>query len=553
MANIINATGIEVRSQINSQIPDYSELNIIPEIYHYYLRNTVMISTCEYTASEWANNAWNGGAGTISKEATVSRLNDTTIRAIVGNGTANGGVKMAKAMDLTRFQDGSDSGDSDYICFNLYIDSATTNYGNGIKIRFLCGDAPDVTNHYHYLAPVAALTPGWMHLKVQKSAFTQAGTANWSSVKGVDVIVDGTAGGDVEYIVNGIALIRKEAYANKPNVLQTPKDGEWSNDFNINSGEWWIFIDNNSNIVLRNVGSPAVESGKGTVQAALVSANQYKDFTINLHLCMPDKKMDYFQWQIDAENRVIFTYDGTSFQIIKDVAGVSTVVATAAATVAAGDNYWLKLTRNKTGFFLTAIRNNATYYALSCDITDFSADATGSLAIGEKIPTSVGSKAASIKLMEIGLSMKAETAFSALTAGNVTGSINGKVITDIFESDGVTAKKATLAGSCTGNAATATKLGGTTGGKWVELISGNVTILNGSAQDRVIATEASAHRFYMFDVYTPGSTVYHGFSGDSGASYAYFGRGYNGNDILTIFNRTTSSRTYYYKVWEWQA
>jgi microcystin-dependent protein len=248
----------------------------------------------------------------------------------------------------------------------------------------------------------------------------------------------------VEYIVNGIALIRKEQSANKPNVLQTPKNGTWSNDFNINSGEWWIFRDNNNNTVLRNIGSPVAESGTGAIQAALVSANQYKDFTINLHLCMPDTKMDFFQWQIDDNNRVIFTYDGTNLQIIKNVGGVSTEVATTAATVAAGDNYHLKLTRNQTGFFLTAIRNNSTYYALSCNIADFSAEATGSLAIGERVPTDAGSKTASIKLMEMGLSMKAETAFNALMAANVSSSINGKAIADIFESDGVTAKKATL-------------------------------------------------------------------------------------------------------------
>jgi hypothetical protein len=47
-----------------------------------------------------------------------------------------------------------------------------------------------------------------------------------------------------------------------------------------------------------------------------------------------------------------------------------------------------------------------------------------------------------------------------LNAANVTTNINGQALTDIFESNGVTAKNATIAGSCTGNAATATTMDG---------------------------------------------------------------------------------------------
>lgn len=47
---------------------------------------------------------------------------------------------------------------------------------------------------------------------------------------------------------------------------------------------------------------------------------------------------------------------------------------------------------------------------------------------------------------------------NATTASNVATNINGKAISSIFESDGITAKKATTSSSCSGNAATASKL-----------------------------------------------------------------------------------------------
>jgi hypothetical protein len=58
---------------------------------------------------------------------------------------------------------------------------------------------------------------------------------------------------------------------------------------------------------------------------------------------------------------------------------------------------------------------------------------------------------------------------TANLTGDVTGdlktgsTINGHAITDIFESDGVTAKAATLAAACSGNAATATLANATIG------------------------------------------------------------------------------------------
>lgn len=67
---------------------------------------------------------------------------------------------------------------------------------------------------------------------------------------------------------------------------------------------------------------------------------------------------------------------------------------------------------------------------------------------GRDIPTTYATQTGTYDSMTVG---------NATKAADVTTNINGKKIADIFESDGTTVKKATSAGTCTGNAATATR------------------------------------------------------------------------------------------------
>jgi hypothetical protein len=68
MANI-NGTGIEVRSQINNEIPIYAELNLGSDIYYYYLRNMVLISIrlFYFTIQRGRDNVSNHRQDTICK------------------------------------------------------------------------------------------------------------------------------------------------------------------------------------------------------------------------------------------------------------------------------------------------------------------------------------------------------------------------------------------------------------------------------------------------------------------------------------------------------
>jgi hypothetical protein len=75
--------------------------------------------------------------------------------------------------------------------------------------------------------------------------------------------------------------------------------------------------------------------------------------------------------------------------------------------------------------------------------------AIGNLATGEATATPTANK---LVLFDVNGNLPGSIA----NAANVTTNINGHAITDILEADGATAKVATLAGSCMGNAATAT-------------------------------------------------------------------------------------------------
>jgi len=127
--------------------------------------------------------------------------------------------------------------------------------------------------------------------------------------------------------------------------------------------------------------------------------------------------------------------------------------------------------------------------------------------------------------------------------GNVTGdlktgsTIDGHAITDILESDGVTAK-------------VATELSGAAGGKWVEIVNSSQLMTPGTTN--IELRPSNQHNMYIYSVYSPTSGFKLGI-GDTNDDCAFiWKRNPFGNiDLLSIYV-VSSSKTVYYKVLVWE-
>jgi hypothetical protein len=142
--------------------------------------------------------------------------------------------------------------------------------------------------------------------------------------------------------------------------------------------------------------------------------------------------------------------------------------------------------------------------------------------------------------------------------GNLTGNVTGNVTGDV--TGNVTGN---VTGDVTGNADTATELAGATGGKWVEVVSGSVSINNGS-NSRINLRDGGQYNLYMFSVYQSAvhdpitNKVILGYSGPTpAAGYAEAcivqGSSSTYKDYLFINNNMGQAITFYYKVWAWES
>lgn len=141
---------------------------------------------------------------------------------------------------------------------------------------------------------------------------------------------------------------------------------------------------------------------------------------------------------------------------------------------------------------------------------------------------------------------------SIANAANVTTSINGIALDEIFATDNTTVKRATRATY----ADSVDELAGTTGGKWVEVVSGSISVAAESRKS-IPLLPTNQHNFYLYSVYssdsyTPVFSFEQAVSGSLNCAYIAHESPDEDYDKLWIYNEGTSSKTFNYKVLAWQ-
>jgi hypothetical protein len=434
MANLTGVSGSTIRTEINNEVMAYDE-SFNMNLQYYYTRNSKIIATFESTEG-WTNNSWSATVGTVANDSTNYKVGSQGISITSPNNL--GGGKLSKVMDLTAFHNGGTSSTSDYIQFCMYITTAEIAklHADGILLAFLCDTAPTITNYFSYAITAASLVNGWNFISIPKSSFSTVGSANWANVKGLHFVNNGApTSGSPLYTIDAMRMVRKDPSTSAANPFQRLVDATWTRDFAINSGHWFIGLENNK-IICRDL-NPLSSVNSLSHTKTLKNFNYSSIFT-----CQQNTQTCGIAWYVDSSNYIGAWVSSDNLLLKLKQAAVDTDY-TVALPVVAGDKIAIELVKNGASVQVLAYKNGNVDnpYSLSAPTTISNASA-GSLNIFFRLNIKSDLLSAGFSLVPYAI-----RSGESEQAKNVISQIGGKDISSIFESDGITAKTATSAGT----------------------------------------------------------------------------------------------------------
>jgi hypothetical protein len=177
--------------------------------------NKKTISDCESTGT-WESNNWGLDGGTYAAETTIVNSGSQSAKCSIATTQTGHGIHevFSAVKDLTVFDNGETSDNSDYIGVAVYITTAMLAIldSDSIQLR-LHYDAEDTETNYHwYDIEASALTADqWTNLKILKSAFTLEGSGDWDDIYGISFEVPDETDNALEFYVDSIDLIQDQS------------------------------------------------------------------------------------------------------------------------------------------------------------------------------------------------------------------------------------------------------------------------------------------------------------------------------------------------------
>lgn len=313
---------------------------------YFYLKNTKYISKCEDGEVGWNSGWWLGQGGTVSYDTSTYKIGFASVK---GHTTgASQGIRFVSNLDLSTFEDGSTSTDNDFIEFLMYIDG--TSLANLDIFNVIVGVEPTETIYATTYARAIlsyfhTLEAGWNYISIPKSGFdiTNGGEPNfsWDIVTKIGFYTGGTQGGDVDFLIDGIRLTRKDPDSNVPNPLQYEYNGTFYNTVpEIVDGQYFLGLDADE-LSLVNFESTGGQGIRYDVNIG--------DSCIINYICFPritnyTNKISYF---VDINNYVTFGINNSNLELTYVVNGISNTVSKAVGTIPT--YYYIHLTLIKEG------------------------------------------------------------------------------------------------------------------------------------------------------------------------------------------------------------
>ena len=173
-----------------------------------------VIATCETDDTGWESKNWaEDGNGVYAAETTIINSGDQSAKITIEAAATGMGVKnvFTAIKDLTVFDNAEVSDTADAIGFAIYITTQDLTDLGTDKIRFTlhCDADGTETNHYYYEIAAANLTANvWTTFKILKSAFTEGGSGDWSSITGLCWEIPTETDAEVVFYVDTMDLIQ---------------------------------------------------------------------------------------------------------------------------------------------------------------------------------------------------------------------------------------------------------------------------------------------------------------------------------------------------------
>jgi hypothetical protein len=191
-----------------------------------YLNNNI-ISGAE-SSDAWESQDWDLTGGAYASESTIVQTGSSSAKMTASTTLHGIHQVFSTVKNLTAFENGETATTSDYITFSIYIDTQNkTDLGTSdLRLSFHMDDEGTETNLYYYDVTNASLTANqWNNFKVLKSAFTQGGTGNWATVKGVSLKLDGAPSAEVVCYIDSINHMQADVSRSFP--ISTGQGGKY--------------------------------------------------------------------------------------------------------------------------------------------------------------------------------------------------------------------------------------------------------------------------------------------------------------------------------------
>lgn len=234
---------------------------------------------------------------TGSADTTNIKIGNQSLRISESDNT--GGIVVAEKeninLDLSKLNDGSESGEGDYVIAVVYISDITKvviNETNTLTIRF-SQDTPFTTTNMKQFKNITGLQTGWNFLKLKKSQATTFGTGSWSGIKSMVVGWQSTDNAQGAYVsFQLIQLVKKDPLEDYPNPFQ--RNGV-SDLLEEPTGEWFVGYE---------FGEVILKEFSDISESFLVWNKSFKNFSKLTYIATAsnDNSMLPVLWRVDANN-----------------------------------------------------------------------------------------------------------------------------------------------------------------------------------------------------------------------------------------------------------
>ena len=260
--------------------------------------------------------AWTVGAGTTqSADSTNVKIGNYSLKLLEPDNTGSAMISALNGitLDLTILNNGEASTDNDYIYLAYYVSDSSL--VSSVQLIF-DQDTPYTGTNIKVLTIVSGITTGWNYVKALKSDFTTSGGGAFDNIQSIRIRWISEDNAQNEYVsFQLIQLVKKDAVTTIPNPFQRFE----VNDFEINSGEWFVGKEFNKIVIKELLGSVDTD--------ALISTREYTDFKAILKFKISEvtsSQGGYLTMFEDVSNNIRLEVNGDNFRVVL-IEGGSTV------------------------------------------------------------------------------------------------------------------------------------------------------------------------------------------------------------------------------------